>query len=179
MHDAVNLWSDPQWVQIILSVRGRVCWTSRCVQWTLMKDFNRWGRFLDNLFRNVGPTRTQLHPSDNDSHLIEPNRVRSGTNADSNPSVHCRPQCSNIEWMLHFRFVCHKDGNGDCELISIDGTKANIGMVWEWEVDARIGMPINKYIPKNEVTVLFRLVPVYLDPGRLLKIFRESKRPCQ
>ena len=73
--------------------------------------------------------------------------------------------------MLYYRFVCHKDGNGDCELISIDGTKASIGMVWEWEVDVRIGMPINRYIPKNDVTVLFRLVPVYLDPGRLLKIF--------
>ena len=66
------------------------------------------------------------------------------------------------------------DSNGDCELISIDGTEANIGMVWEWEVEAK--MPINKYIPENDVTVFFTLVPVYPDPGRLLKIYHESKR---
>ena len=78
--------------------------------------------------------------------------------------------------MLYFRFVCHEDSNGDSELISIDGTKANIGMVWEWEVDVRIKVPINKYIPENDVTVFFTLVPVYPDPGRLLKIYHESKR---
>ena len=81
--------------------------------------------------------------------------------------------------MLYFRFVCHEDSNGDSELISIDGTKANIGMVWEWEVDVRIKMPINKYIPQNDVTVLFILVPVYPDLSRSLNICYESKLSSQ
>ena len=72
--------------------------------------------------------------------------------------------------MICFRFMCHEDSIGDNELISIDGTEANIGMVWEWEVDVCITMPINKYIPENDVTVFFTLVPVIKpDPGRLLK----------
>ena len=67
-----------------------------------------------------------------------------------------------------FRFEGYEDCNGDYVLISIDGTKGNLGVTWEWKVDARVGIPINKYIPKNDVAVFFTLVPVYLDPRRLL-----------
>ena len=105
-----------------------------------MLDDGTWSDLLGSV---AGPTRTQLSP-----HI----------------------GVSDIDWMLYFtfRFEGYEDCNGDYVLISIDGTKGNLGVTWEWEVDARVGIPINKYIPKNDVAVFFTLVPVYLDPRRLL-----------
>ena len=76
--------------------------------------------------------------------------------------------------MFHFRgLVCHKNSNGDYELISINGIEGNDGLVdWAESVGGvRVRIPINKYIPQNNVAVVFRLVPIYPDPpSRLLQL---------
>ena len=76
--------------------------------------------------------------------------------------------------------MVHWDSVGNCEQISIDGIKVKPGQRWEESVGCVIVnavLPINKYIPPNDVIVLFSLVPIpfYADQGRSLQICHESK----
>ena len=76
--------------------------------------------------------------------------------------------------MVIVRFQCDNSSNGNLELLSIDGIKAEAGQNWALSVGSvSQRMPINGYIPTIGVEVLFSLVPAFesvtVDQGRLLE----------
>ena len=76
--------------------------------------------------------------------------------------------------MLYYRFDICKDYNGRYERISVGGITTDRGQRWEFSVGGvPTGKQINEYIPPNGVTVLFTLVTIFENQGRLLNIFHE------
>ena len=75
--------------------------------------------------------------------------------------------------MLHFRFTFETDKHGNSVLESINGDTVGAGQYWSMTVGGvSQSLPINKYIPPNGVTVVFKMAlsSADADEGKLLKI---------